>query len=179
MTSPGRVDGAGARGQFVLLAGVVVALALVAMLTVYLQLDYRADVDDTVDQPTRDGIEYLDRATATASRDLRGEYAWSERDAAVTELRDRLESRLRALAASRVESGTMYGATFNRSVARGRARTVCPEGPAREFGDCESDRGVVVQERAGQTHVLAVGYDLNVTTSKRETSLTIVVNASV
>lgn len=175
---PRNANGIDTRGQFVLLAGVVVALALVAMLGVYLQLGYHADVDDTVDRPARDGIEYLDRATATAARDLRGQYAWSERDTAVAELRDRLDPELRTLAASQVESGIAYRATFNRSAARERARTVCPDGPAREFGDCEADRGVVVQERVDQTHVLAAGYDLNVTTPEGETSLTVVVNAT-
>lgn len=161
-----------------LLAGVVVALALVAMLTAYLQLGYHADVDGAIDRVERDGTDYLQRATGNAVRNLRDGRARSERTTAVDDLRDRLRPRLRSLASARVEEGIAYDASFNQSAARERARTGCPGGPDRQFGNCEADRGAVVQERAGQVHVLAVGFDLKVTTAERETSVTLVVNAT-
>lgn len=166
----------GDRGQFVLLAGVVVALALVAMLTAYLQLGYHADVSTgEVDRTVADGRSFLERATHHAARPLRGEYAWGERRSAVTALRDRLEPRLDTLERARVTEGAVVRATVNETVAARWASANCPRGPDREFGPCESDRGVVVQERAGRTLALAVGYDLNVTTDEGTTRLTLVV----
>ncbi|MFB6151140.1 MAG: hypothetical protein ABEJ40_04975 [Haloarculaceae archaeon] len=171
--------GPGRRGQFVLLAGVVVAIALVGMLTAYLQLGYRGDVGaDDVDDRLADGRAYLDRATHEAARAIRGEHDWSERGPAVTAVRVRLRSRLGTLERARVDRGVAYSVVFNRSAAREWAGAHCPHGRARQFGDCEADRGVVVQERDGRTLVLAVAYDLSVTTDAGETRLVTVVNAT-
>jgi hypothetical protein len=178
VTANGR-PGADGRGQFVLLAGVVVAVALVAMLTAYLQLGYHADVAvGHADRPVEDSTAFLERATHEEARALRGEYAWSQREGAVTAIRDRLQVRLETLERARVTEGIVAQASFNASVADERAGDQCPSGPGRAFGSCEADRGVVVQERTGRTLVLAVGYDLTVTTDDRTTRLTTVVNAT-
>ncbi|QPV65023.1 hypothetical protein I7X12_04005 [Halosimplex litoreum] len=163
----------------VLLAGVVVALALVAMLVAYLQLGYHADVRTaSVDgEAAADGRSYLQRATHDASRALRGEFTWSERARAVTETRNRIQPRIRTLQRSRVESGVAYTAAFNRTAARRWATANCPSGPGREFGPCVADRGVVVQQRGERTLVLAVGYDLTVTTDRETVRLTAVTPA--
>nr|WP_254279967.1 hypothetical protein [Halomicroarcula marina] len=50
----------------------------------------------------------------------------------------------------------------------------CPSGPDRQFGDCAADRGVVVQERLGRTHVLGVAVDVTTTTERGETAVTAV-----
>jgi len=165
------------RAQFVLIAGVVVALALVAMLTAYLQLGYGADVRTTdFDRTVEDGRAYLDRATHGAARPVRGEYVWSRRGPAVTALRNRLDPRLAELERSGVTEGVVYRTRYNQTVATRWARTECPTGgPDRTWGTCEADRGIVVQERVGQTQVLAVGYDLAVTTTDYETNATVVV----
>ena len=47
--------------------------------------------------------------------------------------------------------------------------------PRGEFGPCEADRGVVVQERVGRTHVVAAGFDVVVVTQDGETQLRTVV----
>lgn len=165
------------RAQFVLIAGVVVALALVAMLTAYLQLGYGADVRTTdFDRTVEDGQAYLDRTTHGAARPLRGEYAWSQRGPAVTALRNRLGPRLAELQRSRVTEGVVYRTSYNGTAAARWASVECPaSGPDRAWGPCEVDRGVVVQERAGQTQIIAVGYDLSVTTTDYETNVTVVV----
>lgn len=177
-----RRTGSDDRAQFVLLAGVVVALALVAMLTAYLQLGYAADVRTTdADRTLVDGQAYLDRATHDAARPLRGEYTWSERGQAVTALRSRLDARLAELERSRVSEGVVYHTGYNQTVAARWARAECPGGGTgsdRAFGPCEADRGVVVQERAGRTLVLVVAYDLSVTTEDTQTGMTFVANAS-
>ncbi|MEF8855808.1 MAG: hypothetical protein V5A16_00145 [Haloplanus sp.] len=187
MTHPSSGTGVGRRteddrGQFVLLAGVVVALALVAMLTAYLQLGYAVDVRTTdTDRTTIDGRAFLERATHGAARPLRGEYIWGERGQAVTAFHDRLDLRLVELERSRVGEGVVYRTEYNQTTAAQWARAECPgggPGSDRAFGPCEADRGVVVQERAGRTLVLAVAYDLTVTTEDTRTESTFVANAS-
>lgn len=165
------------RGQLVLLAGVVVALALVAMLAAYLQLGYHADVatSEVDDGTVRDGQSYLQRATHAVARDLRGEYNWSRRDEAVAAMRDRLRPERRTLERSRVESGVVFEASLNQSAARSWAVDNCPGGPGREFGTCQASRGIVVQNRSDRALVVAVGYDLAVTTDDQRTELTLVV----
>lgn len=167
----------GDRAQFVLIAGVVVALALLAMLTAYLQLSYAGDVRTAdFDRTVEDGRAYLDRTTHGAARPLRGEYAWSQRGPAVTALRARLGPRLAELRRSRVTEGVVYRTGYNQTAAGRWARAECPAGgPDRAWGPCEADRGVVVQERAGRTQAIAVGYDLGVTTADYETNVTLVV----
>lgn len=51
----------------------------------------------------------------------------------------------------------------------------CPVGPARQFGPCETDRGVVIQERVGETHVLVVVFDVTITTERGYIEATVVV----
>jgi phosphopantetheine adenylyltransferase len=48
-------------------------------------------------------------------------------------------------------------------------------GDGRWFGPCQSIDGVVVQERVGETTVLAVAYDVRITTPRGERALTFVV----
>lgn len=166
------------RGQFVLLAGVVVALALLAMLTAYVQLGYHDDVSGgSVDRPVENGQRFLERATHRSARELRGEYDWRQRGPAVTAVRDRLRPELATLERSRLGDGVVYGTAYNQTVAAQWARANCPSGSARQFGPCEADRGVVVQERDDRTLVRAVAYDLTVTTDESETRLTIVATA--
>ncbi len=163
----------------VLLAGVVVALALVAMLVAYLQLGYHADVtsagaDENV---VRNGQSYLERTTHRAARSLRGEYTWDERGQAVTAARDRIEPQLAELQRAHVESGIVVTATFNETIARQWESANCPSGPGREFGSCEADRGIVIQERNRRTLVLAVGYDLETTTDDERSRLSFAVES--
>ena len=54
----------------------------------------------------------------------------------------------------------------------------CPGGPNRDFGPCEATDGVVVQERAGETVVLAVAFDVRVTTERGWSRSTLVVRAT-
>lgn len=168
------------RGQTVLLAGVVVALALVAMLVAFLQLGYHADVATAApgERAVTDGQSFLQRATHDAARDVRGDYSWDQREAAVTAFRDRLRPRIETLERSGVESGVAFDATVDRALARERASSVCPCDPARQFGRCRADRGVVVQERGGRTLVLAVAFELDVVTADSETTVAFAANST-
>lgn len=66
---------------------------------------------------------------------------------------------------------------YNGSATLAYAPDACPGGDGREFSACEFDRGVVVQERAGATHVVAVALELTVVGEKRRVETTLVVRA--
>jgi len=163
------------RGQLVLLSGVVVALALLAMLTAFLQLGYGGDAVTGDGDRVTDAGAYLQRVTHDAASDLRGEYTWGERDRAVRALHRQLDADIATLERARAESGAVTTTAFNNSAAGRWATGNCPGGPARDFGPCRADGGVVVQERDGRTVVLAVAYDQTVATERSTTTLTTVV----
>lgn len=169
------------RAQLVLAAAALVAIALAPVVVAYLQLGFHADVATSAeyDAPDRNAERLLSRAVHDAASDVPANFAWDERETAVTAVRSALEPRLESLRSSRVESGTVYQVEYNQTAADEWQRANCPGGPAtdRQFGDCEAHQGVVVQERAGETHVLAVAFDVHVTTERGETGLTLVVKS--
>ncbi|WP_266075722.1 DUF7261 family protein [Haladaptatus caseinilyticus] len=164
------------RAQLVLAAAAIVAVALAPVVFAYLQLGYSGDVaaSDEYDKPVENADGVLSRAVHHATRDVTATYRWRNRDAAVSSVRSDLESDLGTLRSSRVESGTVYQVEYNRSAAREWTSENCPSGPNRQFGECEAERGVVVQNRGGETHVLAVAFDLRVTNERGWYEVTIV-----
>jgi len=166
------------RAQLVLAAAAVVAVALAPVVLAYLQLGYHADVAAAGDyeEQTGDAVRVLERATHEAAANATGP-PWDRRETVVADVRAALAPRLRTLEGSRAASGTGIIVGYNATAARAWAGTNCPGGPDRRFGACAADRGVVVQERAGETHVLAVAYDLRVVTRRGRTALTVVVRA--
>ncbi|MFB6308791.1 MAG: hypothetical protein ABEH35_05620 [Haloarculaceae archaeon] len=167
----------GSRGQFVLTAAAVVAIALASVVLASLQLGYHADVraSSDYDAPNHDAVRALERAVHEATADVPGNYTWSERSTAADAVRSRLAARFDTIEAARTTTGTGRRITYNRTVAGRRAGTVCPSGPDRQFGTCVADGGLVLQERAGRTHVRAVVVDLTTTTDRERTRLTVVV----
>ncbi|NEU57743.1 hypothetical protein FXF75_13615 [Halorussus sp. MSC15.2] len=169
------------RAQLVLAAAALVAIALAPVVVAYLQLGYHADVtaSEEYDAPGRNAERLLSRAVHDAAADVPDDFAWDERTAAVNAVRADLRPRVDALRASRVESGTVYQVEYNQSAAESWSDANCPGGPDtdRQFGDCETLRGVVVQERAGETHVLAVAFDVRVTTANSEMDVLLLVRA--
>jgi hypothetical protein len=153
------------RGQLVLLAAAALALALVPMALAHLQLGYNEDVQAaTVENAgTEDAVRTLTRTLDDVAEGMPARYAWSERRAAVTAVRDRLHPVRQRLNASRLDAGVAYGVRYDTARAQSWARTRCPGGPNRQFGACRADRGVIVQERSGDTHVLAVAVEIRVT----------------
>jgi hypothetical protein len=165
------------RAQLVLAAAALVAIALAPVVVAYLQLGFHADVTASAeyDAPDRNAERVLSRAVHDAASGVSGDLAWDERETAVDVVRSSLEPRLESLRSSRVESGTVYQVGYNQTAAEDWRRENCPGGPDRQFGDCEAREGVVVQERAGETHVLAVAFDVRVTTEDSEMKLVLVV----
>ena len=164
----------GSRAQLVLAAAVVIAVALAPVVLAYIQLGVHPDVGVEGGDYGADARRFLERATHEAGNDATG-LDWGERDRAVGRVRTALAPRLDTLNASHVEEGVAYAVSYNTTAASALAREHCPRGGGREFGPCRATDGVVVQERAGETTVLAVAYDVRVTTPRSERQLTFLV----
>lgn len=171
MTDLSRREG----GQLVLVAAVALAAALVPLAVAYLQLGYQATVDADR-SPIQDIRGTLDRALVDAAGDVPDQYPWSDRTAAVTAVRDRLRPTLATLNTSRLAAGRAVAVTYNATRGQAWVDSHCPAGPDRQFGSCRVDRGVVVQDRAGRTHVLAVAVDVAVAGPNAEQRAVIVVS---
>ncbi|QCJ47434.1 hypothetical protein [Haloprofundus sp. MHR1] len=162
------------RAQLVLVAAAVIAVALVPMALAYHQLGYHEDVSAS-SEPVTNGENVkraLDRAVHASATRHDGEYGWDERGAAVDAFEETFTGYVDEIESSRVERGVVYRITANETVAQRWAEKNCPAGPNREFGPCESFDGVVVQERAGESVVVAVGLDVRVTTDRGERWMT-------
>lgn len=146
----------------VLLAALAIAVALVPTLFAYLQLGYHPGVAD----PSQDhvlGVERtVERELVAATAGIPSSYGWGDRAAAVSAVRTRLAPTLQTLNRSAVAQSTVIQVSFNESLASRWAAANCPTGPDRQFGPCDADGGVVVQDRAGRTHVLGIGLDVRV-----------------
>jgi hypothetical protein len=154
------------RGQLVLVAAVVAALALVPVVAAYLQFGYApavADVDDRHDQRVS---RTLERVTDDAAEAATGD-PWSDREKAVSDLRRVLAPQLDTLETARLRDGVLVNVTYDESLA---ASVDCPSGNGRAFGDCERIGGVVVQDRDGETVVVAVAFRVRVTTPDGSTA---------
>lgn len=170
--SPGGRD----RAQFVLAAAAVVAVALAPAVLAYLQLGYHPDVaaNDDYDAPLADADRLLSRSVHEAGTNVTGA-GWTNRSTAAERVRERLAPRLRTLEASRVADGVGYSIRYNDSAARAWAREHCPGGEGRRFGSCGTHDGVVIQERANETTVVAVAFDAHATTERGVYDATVVV----
>lgn len=167
------------RGQLVLVAATLVAVALAPVVLAYLQLGYHGDVRATgaYDDPTADTVRVLDRSVTNVSGDVPRDYAWTEKESAVSTVRDELAPTRSRLRTATVKRGTVTEIRYNESAASAWQAANCPSGPDRQFGDCVADRGVVVQDRVDRTHVLAVAFDVTTTTSHGETTVTVLLRA--
>lgn len=170
----GETGAASDRAQLVLAAAAVVAVALAPVVLAYLQLGAHPDVRPAQADPAADAERFLERATHEAGTAATGG-DWAEREAAAGAVREALGPRLETFSTSRVERGTAYTVGYAPETASEWAANDCPGGAGRQFGPCRADGGVVVQERASEVTVLAVAYDVRVTTDRGERSLTLVV----
>jgi hypothetical protein len=167
--SPGR------RGQFVLAAAVVVAVALVPMLTAYLQLGYPADAAaERADTPRlADARAALDRAVARSAAAV-ADRPPADGTAAAERVVTALDRTTEALSAGGAPADRTYLVAGNATVAADLARTDCPTGERRRFGGCRAVGGVVVQERLGRPTVVAAAVDLRIEGPDERTRVTLV-----
>jgi len=151
------------RAQLVLVAAVAVSLAFVPVLAAYLQTGYAGDADAMAarSHPGADAVAALDRGVDAAAPGLAADYAWPERERAVAAYRDAFDETRRGVAHARRGRGVGVVVAYDAAAASAWRTANCPDGRGRAFGPCEAHDGVVVQERAGRTHVVAVA--LNVT----------------
>lgn len=165
------------RGQLVLVAAVLIVVALVPIAFAYLQLGYNADIEASGDyaDPLANADRFLSRAVHEAGANISTHYVWNHRSSAVTAVHDRLQSRIFVLERSQITEGIAYRVSYNDSAAVAWTITHCPSGPARQFGPCEIDRSVIIQERAGETHVLAVAFDVTITTERGRIEATVII----
>jgi hypothetical protein len=163
------------RGQLVVLAAVALALALVPMTLAYLQLGYASDSEATTltADSTQDIERTLQRALVDATAEVPVRHDWENRSAAAQSVRNRLRPTIHSVTTTSVDSDRAVTVSPNGTRASAWARANCPSGPAREFGPCQSDGGLVVQERAGRTQVLAFAVDVTVTTDDTERTTTL------
>ena len=176
--SDGTESRRGRRAQLVLAAAAVIAVGVAPIVIAYLQVGYYPDVGPSAGAADSDGdvARALERSVHDARDGVAGNYSWSERGEAVETVEGRLEPRLETLRTARLRRGVVHGIEYNASAARAWAAEACPSGPDRQFGDCEAHGGVVVQERAGRTHVLGIVVDLTVTSERRTVESTVVVD---
>lgn len=157
----------------VIVAGAVVAVALIAVLGAVLQLGYHPGHDDgdglTPPEETRRVVtEVLDTEEETVR-----ESAWEDRQEAVAALQIALEERFQVLERTPIES--IRRVRFAPEMAAERLAELCPRGPGQQFGPCVAIDGVIVQDRGGSTHLVAVVLRVTVTTDESESVVTIVV----
>lgn len=148
------------RGQLVLVAAAIAALALVPVVAAYLQFGYAPAVADVDADHGAHVSRTLDRLADDAAEDATGT-DWGEREAAVDQMWEVLDPRLRTLERARLGQGVAVNVTENATLAD---EAGCPSGDGRSFGACETLGGVVVQERADETVVVGVAFDVRITT---------------
>jgi len=164
------------RGQVVLLAALVLVVALIPITAAYLQLGYGGETYAVIGTDAeQDTDRLLERTVQTETDDIPSRYPWSERQDAAERVHERIEPTVESLERSRLDNGITQQLTYNQSRASRWAVAHCPGGPDRQFGPCEAIDGIVVQERAGQTHVLAVAFDLTTTARNYDSEFTTVV----
>lgn len=169
------------RGQLVLLAAIALAVTLIPLVLVYVQLGYHDDIHATsVTTPEKQAERTLHHALHNATTDIARTYEWhslteDDRRDAVSTVRDRLDPTLKTLNRSGLDSGTVFVITYNETHAELWVDEYCPEGPNRQFGDCDAIEGVTVQDRDGQTHVLGVAFDILISTPETDMQFTTVV----
>ncbi|MCG1002143.1 MULTISPECIES: hypothetical protein [Halobacterium] len=155
------------RGQLVLVAAAVAALALVPVAAAYLQFGYAPAVADADEDHGERVTRVLDRIADDAAETATGA-TWSDRERAVERVEAALAPRLRAVERSRLGDGVVVNVTYDGALAR---QVDCPDGQRGSFGACEVHGGVVVQERADETVVVAVAFEVRVTTPEETTRL--------
>lgn len=153
-----------------MLAAAVIALAVVPMATAYLQLGYQADSANTADRLASANATFT-RGLGDATETVPEQYNWSDREAAARAVEDRLAGWRGAIEAAHPQ----VTVTPDNATARRTATLRCPAGPDRQFGRCIARSGLVLQERANRTHVVAAAASVRILEEERRTRATLVV----
>lgn len=165
------------KGQLVLVAAVALAVTLVPLVLAYLQLGYHDDIRPGTSQtPAQQADSTLTRGVHDAATGIPAEYSWERRAGAVDAVLGRLEPTVRAVRNAGLDDGSAYTIGYNQTRATDWADENCPGGVDRRFGSCLAQDGVVIQEREGRTHVLAVAVDIEITAEDSTTQLSSIID---
>lgn len=163
------------RGQFVLLAAALFAVALVPVVTAYYGMGI-------VDDAGAEGPTVADAAERTLEAALGR--AVREAPARNWSARNRTADRVRANvteAFGPLENSTLAG-NVSVAFAPGRAERLaaerCPGGPTRRFGNCTASQGVLLQNRTGRTAVVGAAVRLSWVGTERSGDLTLALRYS-
>jgi hypothetical protein len=164
------------RGQLVLVAAAMLALALIPLGFAYLQLGYHADIQAATAEssPGSETLRLLERAVHEAGDEAVGQ-PWAGRAGTAARVNSALAADIDAIEAAQVERGVATEVRQNATEAAEWTTANCPEGSGRLFGDCETRGGLVLQERGNETHLLAVAFDVQIVSERGETTLTVVI----
>lgn len=159
---------ASGKGQLVLVAAILVAVALIPLVVASLQLGYDADREaiQSADSPLKDAKRVLGHAI----RRVEVNGSWN-----TTVIRSRLQPSITALERSRSVPGGVYQVSYNKSTAKRWAKESCPQGPTRRFGPCRAQRGVILQKRSGEIQLVGVAYTVTILTEHGQLSTTLIV----
>jgi hypothetical protein len=160
----------------VLLAAALAALALIPLVVAYLQLGAHPDVAARTepDHDTERVVQSLSRAVENASLAVSGEYGSANRSRALARFDRALGPDVSRIEQSSLNESVVIAVSQNTSAARVWADTSCPSGENRQFGGCRVENGVVVQDRVGSVHVLAVALDVRISGPDGTTAATVV-----
>lgn len=170
----GLVRVTGDRGQLVLVAAAVIAIGLAPVLFAYLQLGYHPDTDRQPEISGAESVAYLDRSVHDAAATTAGEYRWPAREAKAEAVRNELGGDIDTLETAALNEGLAREVGYNDTTATEWADANCESGPGKRFGDCVTDDGVVLQERAGEAVLVAVAFDVTLVGSDGESEMTVV-----
>ena len=163
-----------------LLAAAVVAIALLPVVIAYMQLGYGgvATTEPTATTPEAGAVEALERAAFDVATVEQGQFPWENRSSVATRVVSGFDARAEVIESADVEGGRVHEIERDQNAAQAWADDHCPGGPDRQFGPCTVDRGVVLQERAGDAHVLAIAVEVRTVTDGGEYRGTYVLDAA-
>ena len=168
----------GDRGQIVLVAAAVVAVALLSMTLAYAQLGY--DADRTGAGGTVASVSEVDRSLTgslrTAAREARhrNDRSWRDHRSVADDVRESLQTDIGRIERAQAAERRSLSIEFRDAAATRWARSRCPEGRGRDFGPCRAIGGIVLQERAGETVVVAAAFRLRIVSPAESTTVTTV-----
>lgn len=177
-----RLQGSGSgadRGQIVLVAAAVVAVALLSMTLAYAQLGYDGDRTGAGSVEVA-SVSEVDRSLtgslrATAREVRRGDdHAWRDRRMVAERVAASLDADADRLERAHAEESRSLTVELDDAAATQWARERCPDGDGREFGPCRVIDGVVVQERADETAVVAAAFRVRVVSPDESTTALVV-----
>jgi len=172
---------AGRRSQLVLVAAGVAAVGLLPVIVAYTQLGYGgvATSEPAATTPTDDAVGALERAAFAASVGAQGRSPWSDRQATASAVASNFDQRAASVASGGLGRDRVHAIRRNASAATAWAGVACPGGPNRQFGACDAIDGVVLQERAGDVHVVAIAVDVRTLVDDGEYEGTYLLDAAV